>query len=92
MVIGPPLSEATFTPECGGNSNSLSEMPAVRIIVLENTRPGYCVVSTVLSGNPSKVMVIVLANSVGLGSKARRRTKSALRAEGRDGRAEDARS
>src|SRR4051794_6698160 len=28
IVIGPPLSYATFAPDSGGNSNSLSEMPA----------------------------------------------------------------
>ena len=55
MVIGPPLSEATFTPECGGNSNSLSVMPAVRIMALPNVSPGYWFVRTVLSGNPSNV-------------------------------------
>jgi hypothetical protein len=39
--IGPPLSETTFTPECGGNSNSLSEIPAVRMIALVKVTPRY---------------------------------------------------
>src|ERR1035438_4963702 len=47
MVIGPPLSEATFTPECGGNSNSLSVIPAVRIMALPNDSPEYWFVRTV---------------------------------------------
>jgi len=29
--IGPPASETTLTPDFGGNSNSLREIPAVKI-------------------------------------------------------------
>jgi hypothetical protein len=34
-VIGPPSSETTTLPECGGNSPSLSENPALRAVAFE---------------------------------------------------------
>jgi len=41
MVIGPPLSIATLTPDLGGNSNSLSETPEVAIVAFEKMSPAY---------------------------------------------------
>src|SRR5437870_8281937 len=52
--IGPSLSETTLTPERGGNSNSLSEIPAVRMIAFENVAAEYWLVKMVPSGRPSK--------------------------------------
>jgi hypothetical protein len=57
MVMKPPLSERILVPECGGNSNSLSEIPTVRMIALVKVSPEYCVVTTVPSARPSKLMV-----------------------------------
>ena len=54
---GPLLSETTFTPECGGNSNSFRVIPAERMMALVKVRPGTCVVRTVLSGGASKSRV-----------------------------------
>lgn len=41
IVIGPLLSDTTFTPECGGKLNSLREIPDVRMMALVNVSPGY---------------------------------------------------
>jgi hypothetical protein len=67
-----PFSETTLTPECGGNSNSFSEMPDVRMIVFEKVRPGYWVVRIVLPGNPSKLRVV--AEALALEPSPRRAT------------------
>jgi hypothetical protein len=40
MDIGPPLSETTFIPDFGGNSNSSREIPAVRTMAFEKVKPG----------------------------------------------------
>ncbi len=61
IVIGPLLSEATFVPAYGGNSNSLREIPDVKMIVLVNVSPEYCVVRIVLSEKPSKPIVVAFA-------------------------------
>ena len=52
--MGPPSSNATLVPECGGNSNSFRLMPAEMTVVSINVRSAYWVVMGVLSGNPSK--------------------------------------
>src|SRR5271165_6522250 len=70
MAIGPPSSNATFPPEYGGNSYSLSDMPAVIIVAFVNVRPGYCVVSEVPSAKPSK-SITPAANWFGTSVKAR---------------------
>ena len=57
IEITPPSSNATLVPECGGNSNSLREMPAVITLVLVKVRPEYCVVIDVVSAKPSKSIV-----------------------------------
>jgi hypothetical protein len=41
IVIGPPLSETTFVPEWGGNSNSFRLIPEVRMIASVNVTPEY---------------------------------------------------
>ena len=83
IEIGPPSSKATFVPEWGGSSNSLSEMPALMAVALVNVIPGNCVVmgvpSTmgVLSGNVSKSIVVVSALR-GEGITAANRTRRAI--------------
>src|SRR5579871_2967931 len=56
IEIGPPLSETTLAPECGGNSNSLSEIPAERTIALVNVSPRNWFVTMSPSLRPSKLM------------------------------------
>ena len=76
MDIGPPSSNATFVPECGGNSNSFKPIPAVRIVALVNVNPGYWVVRGVESGKPSKSRVTVPAKSGERAAVASRRRKA----------------
>jgi hypothetical protein len=61
---GPPSSNTAVVPDCGGNSNSFSVIPAVIAVVLAKVRPENWVVIGVLStiteppGKVSKSMVL----------------------------------
>src|SRR5882757_7825329 len=63
MVIAPPSSNATFCPERGGNSASLSDTPAVKALALVKVTPNaeYIDAIGVLSAIPSKSNVIIAA-------------------------------
>ena len=61
IVIGPPSSVAELTPEKGGKSSSLSEMPEVRTVVCEKVNPGIWVVTTSESLRLSKFVKMAAA-------------------------------
>jgi hypothetical protein len=61
MEMGPPSSNTTLVPEWGGNSNSLRVTPAEMTVAFVKDKPGYWVVSEVLSAKPSKSRVMTPA-------------------------------